>query len=94
MDDNIKYEMISILETLIYNPVSDLHQKLNSVSLTQNRDFLKILFYGNTPSFCIEQLKNRWSLNKQLIYHRDHTKKITDVEYKNIKNFFTFHIEK
>ena len=94
MNIDTKMKMISILETLIYNSVDDLNNKIETVKDKLSNENLQLLFYGNTSSGCIEELENRWCLNKQLEYHRGRTKKITSQQYGEIKKYFTYHKEK
>ena len=94
MNIETKRIMISILETLIYNSVNDIINNIATVIDKLDNHNFKLFFYGNTSSDCICELENRWCLDKQLKYHRDRTKKITNDQYKSIKQHFTSHREK
>ena len=94
MNIEIKRIMISILETLIYNSVDDLNNNIEAIKDKLSIESLQLLFYGNTSSGCLDELENRWCLDKQLKYHRDRTKKITIEQYESIKQHFTCHTEK
>ena len=94
MDHQAKQEMISILETLIYNSVSDLLNKIERVKKKFTNETLNILFYGDTPSNTISELENRWCLRKQIIYHKDNSCKINENDFQKIEGLFTCHKEK
>ena len=94
MSIETKRIMISILETLIYNSVDDLINNIETFINKLDNDNLRLLFFGNTSLECIQELENRWALNKQLKYHLDRTKKITNGQYEIIKQYFTSRIEK
>ena len=93
MEYETKQEMISILETLIYNPSSDLLTKLIKAKKTFTHEAFRLLFYGDSPSGIINQLEKRWCLRKQIIYHKDNTGKISENDFQKIELLFTCHKE-
>tara|TARA_Y100000389_G_scaffold139825_1_gene137615 strand:+ start:1718 stop:2011 length:294 start_codon:yes stop_codon:yes gene_type:complete len=85
--------MISVLQTLIYNPAKDLIYKLRNIENTLNSQTYKLLLYGddylseeNTDIRIISKLDKRWCLKSILDYHLQKTGKISREQYNTILN--------
>lgn len=88
-----KTTMISVLQTLIYNPAKDLIYKLKNIDNKLNSQTYKLLLYGDDylsedskEIRVISKLDNRWCLKSILDYHLQKTGKISREEYNTILN--------
>jgi len=99
LNNNETQLIISILRTLIYNPVEDLIEKLKKAKETLDPIKYNLMMYGDEDLFTdktdildnekykkITILGGRWCLNSQLYYHLTKTKKINEDEYNKIIN--------
>ena len=76
--------IVNILQTLIYNSVADLKEKLIKYKQILSNENYTIMMFGNfkyNNNYVIKELDNRWCLKTQLDYHLERTKKINKSEY-------------
>ena len=88
LTQNEKEIMRSILQTLIYNSVSDLVYKYTIQKNNLSEEALELLLFGDksvegTTIRSISLLDDRWCLKSILDYHLNMTHKITKKEYDN-----------
>ena len=94
METSDKNMIIDVLRTMIYNTPEELKEKLIKIKKIISPENYKIMIYGDSDLFddgksrIITSLQGRWCLHRQLSYHLENTKKITQDEFNDLLKLF------